>query len=278
MYLHTYYIVVHFEKQVGSFVIEMAMVVQSPEKIVVLASNDGDQLKMHFHSECKWRASFFPESPYSEFDDYSFSSAFDPTRCTSFEVIIDLTPEAILSVKKGKKHVLDYISNLWENKTLSDVTIKCDEKTIEAHTLILASGSPVLAAMFHNDFKENRERVVEIRDLNHQVVESLVRYIYTGDVDLENEDAADLMVAADKYEVDSLKEECTLFLSNNVTIDNASRYLVLSHLHNSIILQRATLKFMSKNAHAICCQEDWLEVIKNYPELSFTAMQNMTKK
>ena len=32
---------------------------------------------------------------------------------------------------------------------------------------------------------------------------------------------------------------------------------------------------MSKNAKAICSRKDWMEIIKNYPELSFAAMQMM---
>jgi hypothetical protein len=32
---------------------------------------------------------------------------------------------------------------------------------------------------------------------------------------------------------------------------------------------------MSKNAKAICARKDWMDIIKNYPELSFEATQRM---
>ena len=126
--------------------------------------------------------------------------------------------DCFVSVKKGSKHVLEHLAKLWENKTLSDVTFKCGEKLIKAHSLILASGSPVLAAMFQSDFKENQKRIVLIEDFEAEVFENFLRYIYVEDCDLLEKgngrnDVANLLVAADKYAVDSLKEECGIHLS-----------------------------------------------------------------
>lgn len=196
-----------------------------------------------------------------------------------FQIIVETEPTSIDFLKNGEKRVLNHLSELWESKTLADVTFKCAEKSIKAHTLILASGSPVLAAMFQHDFVENRERVIEISDINPIVFENLLRYIYTGDVGLlEITHVAQLLVAADKYDVDYLKDECAQLLSRNVTLETATEYLVLSHLHNSSELHELTLEFMSGNAEAVCCRNDWMEVIKNYPELSFIVVQRMVKK
>jgi hypothetical protein len=143
--------------------------------------------------------------------------------------------------------------------------------------LILASGSPILAAMFENDFKEKQERVAHITDIKANIFENLLQYIYTGDASLETEveDAAELLIAADKYAVETLKEECAVYLSKDLKVENAARYLVLAHLHNSTVLHEATLQFMSENAKAVCSRKDWMDIIKNYPELCFQATQLM---
>jgi hypothetical protein len=143
--------------------------------------------------------------------------------------------------------------------------------------LILASGSPVLAAMFENDFEEKQKRIANITDIKANIFENLLQHIYTGEVALETEveDVAELLIAADKYAVETLKEECALYLSNDLKVENAARYLVLAHLHNSTVLHESTLQFMSKNAKAICARKDWMDIIKNYPELSFEATQRM---
>jgi hypothetical protein len=141
--------------------------------------------------------------------------------------------------------------------------------------MIVSSGSPVFCAMFQNDFKEKLERTVEIQDIRPNVFEHLLRYIYTGDADLDNVNVARLLTASDKYGMDSLKEECALRLSQDLNVENAVRNLVLAHFHNSPTLHQSTLDFMSKNAKFICGRADWLELIKNYPDLSFVAMQMM---
>lgn len=193
-----------------------------------------------------------------------------------FFICIDLKSGS--SPQKGSQHVLDHLLNLWKTKTLSDVTFKCKNKPIEAHTLILASGSPVLAAMFQHNFKENQKKVVEIQDTEANVFEELLRFIYTGNFSINNVNVAQILVAADKYAVETLKEECAMHLATNLTVANALRYLVLSHLHNSPVLYKRALSFITRkeNAKVICSRKDWMEVIKNYPELCFQITQLIT--
>jgi speckle-type POZ protein len=250
------------------------------ETIEIHATKDRVQKKMIFN-QSKWTATWdvVPQNSGCQ----QCTTGIRGIRCNycgreipiSFDILIDLTPDSVISMKKGTQHVLDHLLNLWHTKTLSDVTFNCKRNTsIKAHTLILASGSPVLAAMFQHNFRENQEKVVIIKDTNPNVLEELLCYIYTGKFNSErNVDVAELLVAADKYAVETLKEECALFLSRKLTVENAAQYLVLAHLHNSSKLHEASLDFISKNAKAICSRKDWMEIIKNYPELCFQATQ-----
>ena len=201
------------------------------------------------------------------------------TGAVSFEILIDLKPACFVSVKE---HVLEHLTKLWEHKTGSDVTFNCGGEIIKAHTLILASGSPILAAMFQNDFKESQERLVLIKDIEAKVFENFLRYIYVGECDLlekgEGSEVADLLVAADKYAVDSLKEECENHLSKIITVENAVQYLELAHLHNAQKLHKSALNFMADNAKAVCSRKDvFMAMMKSYPELCFQFIQLMAE-
>jgi hypothetical protein len=251
---------------------------------MVHASKDGAVTQKMYLRQGKWSTSW---------NEVNKSNNYRPTTCSrNFQIFIDLNspgaknqgslekgfkPTQTSGSQKGSQHVHNYILNLWNTKILSDVTFNCQGKSIKAHTLILASGSPVLAAMFQNDFKEKQERVVDITDIEAKIFENLLQHIYTGEVALENEveDVAELLIAADKYAVETLKEECALYLSNDLKVENAARYLVLAHLHNLTVLHESTLQFMSENAKAVCSRKEWMNVIKNYPELSFEATQRM---
>jgi speckle-type POZ protein len=242
-------------------------------KILIEVSKNGVKQKMT-PSQLKWTASWNEKNCQYCHSHSRCSQCVNPIPSICFEILIDLTPG---SLKEGSHHVLNYLLNLWKTKTLADVEFQCDGKSIKAHTLILASGSPFLAAMFENDFKEKQEKVANITDIKANIFENLLQHIYTGEVALESEveDAAELLIAADKYAVETLKEECAVFLTKDLKVENAARYLVLAHLHNSTVLHEATLQFMSENAKAVCGRKDWMDIIKNYPELCFQATQLM---
>ncbi len=247
--------------------------------VLVLASHNGIQQQMTLsHSKTKWVTCF------SVYYDTFLNYIYDYTEENiGFDILFDLNPDCAPTLKKGPQFIQDTLLNLWESKTLSDVTFKCRGKNFPAHTNILASSSPVLAAMFLNDFKEKRERIVEITDFDPPVFENLLRYLYTGEVFGGNNRPAikhveNLFAAADKYAIESLKEDCEVHLSKNLTLDNMTRYLVLAHRHNSTKLHELTLDFIAKNATKTVCSRkktDWMEIIKPYPELAFQVMERL---
>ena len=197
------------------------------------------------------------------------------------EILIDFKPDFVVSMKKGSKQVLKNLQKLWEHKTGSDVTFKCGDEVIKAHTLILASGSPILSAMFRNDFRENRERMVLIEDIQAKIFENLLQYIYVGkcalleNADKDENEVADLLIAADKYNVASLKEECELYFSRILTVENAIQYLIFASLHSAPELKESVLDFMAKNIKIICSREEWRELIKINQDLFFEATQHL---
>ena len=90
--------------------------------------------------------------------------------------------------------------------------------------------------MFEHNFEENRTRKVVIEDTKALVFKKLIEYLYTGVVsEIYDEDiTVDLLVAADKYHILALKEDCSIVISRQLTTENAvpmlSWCLVLSRL------------------------------------------------
>lgn len=195
----------------------------------------------------------------------------------SVQVVIDFKDD-MAYLKTGEKNVLEHLSKLLKEQHLADLTFKVKNETLKAHSIIVAAGSTVLSAMFQHDADvSHRPRVVEIKDTKPQVFKQLLQYLYTGKVhDIAQEGMAhDLIVAADNYGVESLKDECASVLIRNLKVENAARTLVTAHLQSSPKLHEATLSFMSKHGKAICSRSDWMDIIKSYPELCFQATQLM---
>ena len=226
------------------------------EEISIEASLNGVQRKMAYDCPTCWKASWNP-----------------PNNPLTFDIVFDLTRVLLQASSKPRLQVLDHLENLWKNKPLTDVIFNFDEESYEAHTMILASGSPVFATMFENPLTEGPKRIVEIKDIRLPIFQLLLRFIYTGDTNIKDSDVTELLVAARKYQVVSLKEECASRMVNNLSIDNATQSLIFAHLNNCSKLYETALQFMAKNAKKVCARSDWLELIKNYPELCFQVTQ-----
>ena len=114
----------------------------------------------------------------------------------------------------GRKQYEQYMTQLLTTGDMSDITFVVKGHTFNAHKIIV-SASPVLAAMFQGEkFREGRSNSVQIDDIDSKVFEQLLHFLYTGRAPLWGEDSMTepLFMAADKYQVEGLKEACTNIL------------------------------------------------------------------
>jgi len=162
--------------------------------------------------------------------------------------------------------VQDRVSNIFNCKTLSDLILVAEGREIPAHTLIIASASPVF---YHRLFEESVEDVgapkwarlwecqlsQESQDSDGQQVSvahtqgppprgtpscplrihvgfkfepfyEFLRYLYTDEADVTIENAAHLLYMADDFKVPDLFEKCLQFLREHVAPSTALRLLV----------------------------------------------------
>ena len=182
-----------------------------------------------------------------------------------------------ITVKESEKLVLNRLSNLLHDTTFSDVTFQIRGEIVKAHSAIVAAGSPVLSAMFQHDFEENRTRVVDIEDTRPEVFQQLLHYLYTGTAPkMEKEDiTVDLLVAADKYGVEALKNECSIIIGCNLNVNNVVSVMILAHLHSIPNLYNVAINFMAKNSLVICSHPDYGKLMENYPKLCLAVTQFM---
>ena len=108
------------------------------------------------------------------------------------------------SLKVPDSQLADNMNDLLENGLFSDMALKIGDKKIPVHKAILASRSPVFAAMFQHDLKETKQGYVAITDLELDILEEMLKFIYTGKVENLDTMADSLLAAADKVSIFSL--------------------------------------------------------------------------
>merc|ERR1712150_85773 len=171
-------------------------------------------------------------------------------------------------VNKFKEEVGESLVKLLDDKDLTDMTIKCGAQEFPCHSLILSARSPVFKAMFQANMKESETREVIIEDIEPAVFAEMLHFIYTGGTK-ENtleEIGVELLAAADKYQLDSLKEICVGNLCSDLECSNAVQYLILGDMYESMKLREKALKKVATNMASIVKTEAFQE-LKQYPDI-----------
>jgi hypothetical protein len=94
-----------------------------------------------------------------------------------------------------------------QDKIYTDVEIVVGDKTFNAHRVILATRSPVFAAMFTADMLESRTGRVVINNVQPDVFQNFLEFLYTGILP-NGADQPELFEVADMYQVATLKDLC----------------------------------------------------------------------
>ena len=185
-------------------------------------------------------------------------------------VKVDCRPQ----MKTGEAAVLERLSRMLSSGERSDIQFVVKGTAIPAHSFIIEDSSPVLTAMFQHNTEEASNRSVTVEDIEPDVFRQLLHYLYTGDADVENEELTEpLYIAADKYQIHSLKYWCSSELSETVSNENAARLLAIAHLHSDENLLEECSNFIVGNKVVFFEREDFKLLSKSYPDLFF----NITK-
>ena len=245
-----------------------------PLPLKVRVTYNGQVKEITQSHQAQWNGSF----PY-----VPLSNLYDPTGYCSSNgykyAVFQLTLEfKDTSFAEGERHVLTHLSKLLDTQAMADVTFIVKKEKIGAHSAIVVSGSPVLCTMLEKDkFKEGRTKVVEIDDIDPLVFKEMLRYLYTGKAPKLDEDGMTepLFLAADKYQIEALKDLCEQSLIAKLNLETVVHFLVVAHLYTAPQLLEASLKFLASRKTEVWTRSEWKELMKTYPDLFFLASHRM---
>ena len=178
--------------------------------------------------------------------------------------------EKEIEKNNGVALVDDYAS-LRKNGLMSDVTIVCEGERFPVHKLILSARSQVFAAMFsHKDTLEDKHKEVLVEDSDKLTMDLFLTFLYDATLhnDLPFESYAELLKAADKYQVTSLIKACTVKLSKKLSTENeAIQGAILGSVYRIPMLKNEAIKVITKSdATTLNSMDGYLE-LRNYPDL-----------
>jgi len=180
-----------------------------------------------------------------------------------------------------QKQLGEHLGKVFSDKEFTDIKIKCEGQSFDCHIAILAARSPVFKAMFQSNMKEKETQKVAIDDFTPNVVAEMLNFMYTGTVsshDAIGEIATDLLRAADKYQVDLLKNVCEDRLCSTVEVTNCVDYLVLGDMYQTLKLKRKAVETIAENVDSIMDSDVFKDLFKQNPGLAWEVTKALNKK
>uniref|UniRef100_A0A6G1SNG6 Protein roadkill n=1 Tax=Aceria tosichella TaxID=561515 RepID=A0A6G1SNG6_9ACAR len=178
----------------------------------------------------------------------------------------------------------DDLEDIFRSQEFSDVTIYANGREFKAHKAILAARSPMFRGMFSHEMRETKFNRVEVTDVDSDVLEEMLRFIYTGKSTLEqrlqskeHKDqkeqekeqhlAVELLQAANKYQLDRLKLICEEALYKTLSAESVAEILSLADLYNAAQLKNQAIEYISTHATEVIETDGWNRMVRETPHL-----------
>ena len=144
---------------------------------------------------------------------------------------------------------------------LCDVTLVTkDGKEFKAHRNVLSAASPFFFKLLHSDMKENREGIVRFEEISGAVMEDVLEFIYTGSVEVTQENSKHLIAAANYLVIPGLKNLSGQFLQRQISKSNCISTLYFAEMYQCDELITKTRKFIHGNFASVADMDEFLNL------------------
>jgi len=146
-----------------------------------------------------------------------------------------------------------------------DVRLKVGEDEFAAHRIVLAANSDYFHAMFSHGMKESNQEVIELKDENISVaaMKIVMDSIYSGEINVNDENVFEVLTAADHLQVTSVVEQCCKYLETELVelgfdIQFYCRVIMVADRLGLKDLKETTQRKMASMYKDICEKEEFL--------------------
>jgi RCC1 and BTB domain-containing protein len=119
---------------------------------------------------------------------------------------------------KAESH--ENISKSFNDPKYSDLKFKIEDKLIYVNKSVLQTNSKYFKSKWADKSKGTTEKVIEIKEYSYDVYYAFLEYLYTDSVDIFAEKALDLLILANDYKEEKLKQKCLDIITKSITIEN----------------------------------------------------------
>eukprot|EP00102_Acyrthosiphon_pisum_P002195 XP_001943389.2 PREDICTED: kelch-like protein 17 isoform X2 [Acyrthosiphon pisum] len=149
---------------------------------------------------------------------------------------------------------------LRKEEVLCDIRLETDDGTIICgHKVVLVAACPYFRAMF-SSFAEGAKYVVNIRELDSNILQLLIDYIYTGKITVTEQNIMDLLPASMLLQLDYVKCVCVEFLKKQLNLSNCLGIKEFADFYNCTELLSSSEEYIKTHFLKFIETDDFLSL------------------
>ncbi|CAI5438431.1 unnamed protein product [Caenorhabditis angaria] len=151
-------------------------------------------------------------------------------------------------------------------------------ETFKVHSYKLKAHSDVFRTMLqYETMIESTEQMIRITDFQPMAVKAMLQFLYAGviKVELDVDEAVDVMQIADKYQVFALKKTCEQYLLDRLVVNNVLDCITHADSFQSEVLLDACTDFIVHNRAKVMNLAAWKPFLRSNPSLGNEVMERM---
>ncbi|XP_060940783.1 kelch-like protein 40a [Limanda limanda] len=154
----------------------------------------------------------------------------------------------------------DGLCDLLENDKFVDCVLKIQEREFPCHRLVLAASSPFFKAMFLSELEESKKREIVLKDVEPVVMGMILRYLYTSDISLTEQNVQDIFMVANMYQIPSIFSVCVSYLQEKLVLGNCLAIFRLGLLLDCPRLTVRAQEFICERYQVVVRDQDFLQL------------------
>ncbi|KAJ5067079.1 pep-cterm sorting domain-containing protein [Anaeramoeba ignava] len=136
--------------------------------------------------------------------------------------------------------------------------------SFKTHKSILSTRSQYFKSLFNSEMKDSQEKQMILKDISSQTLFSILNYFYSGKIELELQNAIEILFFSSKYLIDELIEISSDFIKSNFRIESIVDILKLSESMNFNQLMDSSYQFILENFDILIKTPFFLQLEENH--------------
>ena len=190
-----------------------------------------------------------------------YSSEENDEEIEEDESILDLEPISEAEQSSFCVEMMKRLNMQRRQNYLCNITLVAKEgNEFKAHKNVISAASPFFSKLLNSDMREKEEGVIRFEEISESILGVIVKFIYTGSIEVNRKNAKNLIIAADYLLLESLKVIAGRFLEKQMSKYNCISTLHFAEKYRCQELVLRSTNFIQDNFTSVAMSDEFLNL------------------